>query len=78
MSCQYTDSDPMEGVKGVPAIKAKDNKGGAGKGRKDGKDGAEAALNKFVIYAASKDYAIRELIHGQSRTKFETGGYQYA
>ena len=61
-------------------VKPKDAKKDKGQGRKDGgkEDGAEVALNKLVVYAASKDCAIRELIHGQSRAKFETIGFMYS
>jgi len=82
MSCQYTENDPFYNMPGyiVKSDDPKYNKGpGGGGGRKDGgkDDTLEAALNKLVVYAASKDGSIRELIHGKSRSKYETG-YQYS
>ena len=79
MSCQYTDNDPHYNKPGY-IVKSDDPKFNKEKNnRKDGgkDDALEIALNKLVIYAASKDGTIRELIHGKSRSKYETG-YQYA
>ena len=77
MACQYTDNDPFYNKPGY--IIKKDSKNDGQGGRKDGgkDDALEIALNKLVIYAAAKDGIIRELIHGKSRFKYETG-YQYA
>ena len=49
----------------------------AKKGEDGNPDGKPAApTNKVLIYATSKDGAIRELVNGRSRSKYETG-FQY-
>lgn len=60
-------------------IKSDDPKYQKQSGRKDGAkdDPLLIAIDKLVVYAASKDGAIRELIHGKSRSKYETG-YHYS
>lgn len=74
MAIQFTENDPFYNVPGyiVKSDNPKFNKTGD---RKEGgkEDSREVALNKLVVYATSKDGAIRELIHGKSRSKFETG-----
>lgn len=75
---QYTENDPFFNVPGY-AIKSDNPKfNKEGNSRKDGKDDTkEVALNKLVVYSASRDGSIRELIHGKSRSKYETG-FQYS